>query len=127
VQSPHARSERRQVSAEPFASGLIGLATAWGFVAAGETLYGDLDGATDLAAIAAQGGRFSAGALLELIGAVLLAGGAAAAIIRLSATSPRLASLGGWITLASAASLGAFAMFHLVLLAMADDVAHRDG
>jgi len=111
----------------PFTSGLIAFALAWAFVAAGETLYGDLDGATDLAAIAADGGRFGAGALLELLAAALLAAGSAGVLIALRAASPRLATIGAWMTFVSAACLGAFAMFHLFLLGMANDVANRVG
>lgn len=108
-----------------FRSGLIGLMAAWALFATGEVLYGDLDGATDFAAIADASGRFAAGALLQLLAAVLLAGGVVALILSLRERAPRLALFGGWLGLVSAVGVAAFSQFHLVLLAMTDPALDR--
>lgn len=101
-------------------SGIVGLMLTWLLVATGETLYGELDGTTDLGEIADAAGRFGAGTLLQLAAAVLLAGAATGMMLLLRDRAPRLGLVGGWLTLAGAVGLGSFAQTHMLMLAMAD-------
>jgi hypothetical protein len=104
----------------PMRSGLVALMASWFFVATGEALYGTLDRAEDIGAIGAAATRFGAGALLQVVAAILLAVGVAALMAAVRPAAPRLSTVGGWIGLTGAVGVGAFAQFHLVLLAMTD-------
>lgn len=105
--------------------GVIGLMSAWFLFAMGETLYGDLDGADSLAPIADASGRFAAGALLELLGAVMLVPGIVLLIGLTRQRAPMLSQVGGWLALAGTVGLGAFVQVHLLQLAMTDPALDR--
>lgn len=108
-------------------SGLVGLAACWFVFGTGELLYGALDGATDFAQIQAARGRFGLAALLQLLSAVLLAGGVAGLVRVLGRAAPRRTTVGAWLTMAGAVGVGAFAQFHLLLLAMSAPELDREG
>jgi hypothetical protein len=106
-------------------SGVVAFMLAWLLMATGEALYGDLDGAVDLNDIADASVRFGAGALLQLLAAVMLAGGTAAVMMLIIGRAPKLARAGGWLTLTGAVGLGAFAQTHMLFLAMAHSTPDR--
>jgi hypothetical protein len=103
-----------------YTAGAIGLMTTWFLFATGEALYGDLDQVQDLGLIADASGRFAAGALLELLAAIMLLPGVVVLMVMLRERAPRLSLVGGWLALTGAVGVGAFAQFHLLLLAMTD-------
>jgi hypothetical protein len=98
--------------------GAFALMSAYFLFATGELLYGDLDAMTDPVAIAEASGRFATGAVLQFIAAVMLAVGVVALIAVTRDRTPRLSHVGGFLGLASAVGLGAWAQLHLVVLAL---------
>jgi hypothetical protein len=98
--------------------GAFALMSAWFLFATGELLYGDLDAMTDPIAIAEASGRFATGAMLQFIAAVMLAAGVVALIAVTRDRAPRLSHVGGFLALAGAVGLGAWAQLHLVVHAL---------
>jgi hypothetical protein len=94
--------------------------SAWLLFATGELLYWDLDQMTSLDAIEAAAGRFGTAALLELVAAVLLLPAIMTLVLLTRSHAPRLAAVGGTLAAIGAVGTGAFAQFHLVVLAMTD-------
>ncbi|MFI7627367.1 hypothetical protein [Microbispora rosea] len=92
----------------------LALVGSWLCVAVAESVFGDLDETTSIAAIAEGGGRLTAGGLIAL-GAAALLGLALAGLgpIMRGSVAGRI----GWALLVPAVPCsGAFAMFHLILV-----------
>jgi hypothetical protein len=98
--------------------GALALMSAWFLFATGELLYGDLDAMTDPIAIAEASGRFATGAVLQFAAAIMLAVGLVALIAVTRDRTPRLSHAGGFLALAGAVGLGAWAQLHLIVLAL---------
>lgn len=103
------------VAAQPGRRGIaLALPGSMIAIAVAESLIGDLDQATDVAAISAGGTPLAAGGLLLLLAAVLL--GFAAAGLGPLVRRSRTGRIGWFLLMVAIPCGGAFAMFHLALV-----------
>lgn len=102
------------------------LIVGWFPVAISEILYDTMDDFRLLGQIAANTGRMTAGALIQLFGAFVLVLAVLAMVHLAHARAPVLTALGGTLSLAGAVGLGAFSQLHLLVAELADPSLDRE-